>query len=71
MMIIGEELVMAKYDTDKDGKLSDEEIAVLQADLQKAQEAKKAAILKKFDKDGDGQALRRGKKSHAGGMGQG
>ena len=54
MMIIGEELVMAKYDTDKDGKLSDEEIAVLQADLQKAQEAKKAAILKKFDKDGDG-----------------
>ena len=45
IMIIGEELVMAKYDTDKDGKLSDEEIAVLQADVKKAQEARKAAIL--------------------------
>ncbi|KAA5514479.1 hypothetical protein F2Y49_24440, partial [Bacteroides caccae] len=54
MMIIGEELVMARYDTDKDGKLSDEEVAVLKADVQKDQEAKKAAILKKFDKDGDG-----------------
>ena len=27
IMIVGEELVLAKYDTDKDGKLSDEEIA--------------------------------------------
>ena len=58
-MIVGEELVLAKYDTDKDGKLSDEEIAVLQADVKKAQEAKKAAILKKFDKDGDGKLSRR------------
>jgi len=54
IMIIGEELVIAKYDADKDGKLSDGEIAVLQTDVRKAQEAKKAAILKKFDKDGDG-----------------
>ena len=36
IMIVGEELVLAKYDTDKDGKLSDEEIAVLQADVKKA-----------------------------------
>ena len=40
------------------GKLSDEEIAVLQADVKKAQEARKAAILKKFDKDGDGKLSR-------------
>ena len=44
IMIVGEELVLAKYDTDKDGKLSDEEIAVLQADVKKAQEAKKKFI---------------------------
>lgn len=68
IMIVGEELVLAKYDTDKDGKLSDEEIAVLQADVKKAQEAKKAAILKKFDKDGDGQAFQGGKKGYAGRM---
>lgn len=61
IMIVGEELVLAKYDTDKDGKLSDEEIAVLQADVKKAQEAKKAAILKKFDKDGDGKLSQGGK----------
>lgn len=63
IMIIGEELVMAKYDTDKDGKLSDEEIAVLQADVKKAQEAKKAAILKKFDKDGDGKLSKEERKA--------
>ncbi|MCC8148266.1 EF-hand domain-containing protein, partial [Akkermansia sp.] len=63
IMIIGEELVMAKYDTDKDGKLSEEEIAVLQADVKKAQEAKKAAILKKFDKDGDGKLSKEERKA--------
>ena len=63
IMIIGEELVMAKYDSDKDGKLSDEEIAVLQADVKKAQEAKKAAILKKFDKDGDGKLSKEERKA--------
>ena len=62
-MIVGEELVLAKYDTDKDGKLSDEEIAVLQADVKKAQEAKKAAILKKFDKDGDGKLSKEERKA--------
>ncbi len=63
IMIVGEELVLAKYDTDKDGKLSDEEIAVLQADVKKAQEAKKAAILKKFDKDGDGKLSKEERKA--------
>ena len=67
IMIIGEELVLAKYDTDKDGKLSDEEIAVLQIDVQKAQEAKKAAILKKFDKDGDGKLSKEERKAMQGG----
>ena len=62
-MIVGEELVLAKYDTDKDGKLSDEEIAVLQADVKKAQEARKAAILKKFDKDGDGKLSKEERKA--------
>lgn len=41
----------------------DEEIAVLQADVKKAQEAKKAAILKKFDKDGDGKLSKEERKA--------
>ena len=41
IMIVGEELVLAKYDTDKDGKLSDEEIAVLQADVRRPRKPRK------------------------------
>lgn len=41
----------------------DEEIAVLQADVKKAQEARKAAILKKFDKDGDGKLSKEERKA--------
>ena len=59
IMIVGEELVLAKYDTDKDGKLSDEEIAVLQADVKKAQEAKKAAILRNLTRMGTASFPRR------------
>ncbi|WP_418675507.1 EF-hand domain-containing protein, partial [Akkermansia sp.] len=68
IMIIGEELVMAKYDTDKDGKLSDEEKKAMREDWAKdhpeaakrmeemkaRQEAHAANMIKKFDKDGDG-----------------
>ena len=38
-------------------------IAVLQADVKKAQEARKAAILKKFDKDGDGKLSKEERKA--------
>jgi len=39
--------VLAKFDTDKDGKLSQEEAKA-------AREARQAEVLKKYDKDGDG-----------------
>jgi Ca2+-binding EF-hand superfamily protein len=42
--------VLAKYDTDGDGKLSDAEKAAMKADL----EAKRKELIAKFDTDGDG-----------------
>ena len=42
-MIIGEELVLAKYDADKDGKLNEAEMAQLNADASKALEARREA----------------------------
>lgn len=43
MMVIGFELIMDKYDVDKDGKLSDSEKDSMKADAKVAIEAKKAA----------------------------
>ncbi len=53
-MILGEWLFMEKYDTDKDGKISEKEQEAVKADAAKVREARKAEMLKKFDKDGDG-----------------
>lgn len=54
MFLLGRALVIEKYDKDKDGKLSEEEIVVIEEDMKKAHEARKQEMLKKFDKDGDG-----------------
>lgn len=53
-MLIGHRLLLEKYDTDGDGKLSDDERKAVQEDAKKLHDAKKAEILAKFDKDGDG-----------------
>ena len=42
--------ILAQYDTDKDGQLSDSEIAALKTDF----EANKPEILKSFDANSDG-----------------
>lgn len=44
------ERILEKFDTDKDGQLSESERAAARAEM----EARKAADLKEFDKDGDG-----------------
>lgn len=54
MGILAHQLVVAKYDKDGDGKLSEAEREALQADGKQIMEAKKAEMLKKLDKDGDG-----------------
>lgn len=54
MAILGRTLVMEKYDKDKDGKISEEEIIVIKEDMKKERETRRAEMLKKFDKDGDG-----------------
>ncbi len=54
MMVLAESLFMEKYDTDKDGKISDQEREVVKADVKKVQDARQAEMLKKYDKDGDG-----------------
>ncbi|MEG0426296.1 MAG: EF-hand domain-containing protein [Akkermansia sp.] len=54
MAILGEALIMEKYDVNKDGTLNEEEIVVLREDAKKQHQAKRAEMLKKFDKDGDG-----------------
>lgn len=43
--------ILEKFDTDGDGKLSDEEAKAARAAMQE----KRAAIVAKFDKDGDGE----------------
>ncbi len=54
MMVLAETLFMAKYDADKDGKISDKEREAVKADVKKVQDARQAEMMKKFDKDGDG-----------------
>ncbi len=53
-MILGEWLFMEKYDTDKDGKISEKEQEAVKADAAKVREARQAEMVKKYDKDGDG-----------------
>ena len=55
------EQMMKKYDTDSNGELSEEERAVLRADMEKRRRKQggkrpnREQILKKFDTDGDGE----------------
>ncbi len=51
--ILGHNLLLEKYDANKDGKLSGEEMKTLAEAGKKDFEAKKADFLKKYDKDGD------------------
>ncbi len=53
-MMLMHDLVLQKYDADKDGKLSDGEKAALKADADKIRDARKQERLAKWDKDGDG-----------------
>ena len=46
--------VLEKFDTDKDGKLSDDEKKAMRDEMKAQQEKRKAAALEKYDKDGDG-----------------
>ncbi len=43
-----------KFDTDKDGKLSDDERKAMREEIQAMQEKRRAAILEKYDADKDG-----------------
>ncbi len=46
--------VLAKFDTDHDGKLSPEERKVMHQEMKAMEEKHHAAMLAKYDKDGDG-----------------
>ncbi|WP_455565031.1 EF-hand domain-containing protein [Akkermansia biwaensis] len=63
MFIIGEQLVLEQYDTDKDGKLSDEEKAAVKAEIDKRMKARRDEMMKKYDKDGDGKLSREERQS--------
>ena len=65
MFIIGEQLVLEQYDTDKDGKLSDEEKAAVKAEIDKRMKARRDEMMKKYDKDGDGKLSDEEKKARA------
>lgn len=53
-MMLAEEIIMEKYDANKDGKLDETELAKLREDVQAKHEAKRAEVLAKFDTDKDG-----------------
>lgn len=46
--------LLEAFDTDKDGKLSDDERAAMRTAMQAKAEERRAAMLAKYDKDGDG-----------------
>ena len=46
--------LLATFDIDKDGKLSDDERNAMRAAMQAKAQERKAAMLAKYDKDGDG-----------------
>lgn len=46
--------MMDKYDTDGDGKLSEQEKATAMSDMQKYKDEKWSDLMQKYDKDGDG-----------------
>jgi Ca2+-binding EF-hand superfamily protein len=46
--------VVAKFDTDKDGKLSDDERKAMRTEMKAQQEKRHAAMLEKYDADKDG-----------------
>ncbi len=47
--------LMEKFDTNKDGKLSEEERKAMREGMQELREKMRAEMLKKYDKDGDGE----------------
>lgn len=57
-LLLTRELLLEKYDVNRDGVLDDEEKKALLADADKAREASKARLIKRFDKDGDGKLSR-------------
>jgi Ca2+-binding EF-hand superfamily protein len=47
-------VLLEKFDTDKDGKLSDDERKAMRAEMKAQQEKRQAAMLEKYDADKDG-----------------